>query len=66
MKVWLLKLLSQNPFILLNSSAAIKETLEFSRSRGFTNFEILQLLSKLQRISFSALPKRYTEQYVFL
>lgn len=65
MKVWLLKLLSQNPFILLNSSAAIKETLEFFQEQGFTNFEILQLLSKL-KVSFSALPEKYTEQYVFL
>ncbi|XP_070267077.1 transcription termination factor 2, mitochondrial [Myotis yumanensis] len=52
MKVWLLKLLSQNPFILLNSSAAIKETLEFLQEQGFTDSEILQLLSKLKGFLF--------------
>ncbi|XP_011385399.1 transcription termination factor 2, mitochondrial [Pteropus vampyrus] len=57
MKVWLLKLLSQNPFILLNSSAAIKETLEFLQEQGFTNFEILQLLSKLKGFLFQLCPR---------
>ncbi|XP_027448014.1 transcription termination factor 2, mitochondrial [Zalophus californianus] len=56
MKVWLLKLLSQNPFILLNSSAAIKETLEFLQQQGFTNSEILQLLSKLKGFLFQLCP----------
>lgn len=56
MKVWLLKLLSQNPFILLNSSAAIKKTLEFLQEQGFTNFEILQLLSKLKGFLFQLCP----------
>lgn len=57
MKVWLLKLLSQNPFILLNSSAAIKETLEFLQEQGFTNFELLQLLSKLKAFLFQLCPR---------
>ncbi|ELV09968.1 mTERF domain-containing protein 3, mitochondrial [Tupaia chinensis] len=57
MKVWLLKLLSQNPFILLNSPAAIKETLEFLQEQGFTNFEILQLLSKLKGFLFQLCPR---------
>lgn len=52
MEVWLLKLLSQNPFILLNSSTTIKKTLEFLQEQGFTNFEILQLLSKLKGFLF--------------
>lgn len=56
MKVWLLKLLSQNPFILLSSSAAIKETLEFLQQQGFTNFDILQLLSKLKGFLFQLCP----------
>lgn len=56
-KVWLLKLLSQNPFILLNSSAAIKETLEFLQEQGFTNFDILQLLSKLKGFLFHLCPR---------
>ncbi|XP_049639081.1 transcription termination factor 2, mitochondrial [Suncus etruscus] len=57
MKVWLLKLLSQNPFILLNSLPAIKETLDFLREQGFTNFEILQLLSKLKGFLFQLCPR---------
>ncbi|XP_037016670.2 transcription termination factor 2, mitochondrial [Artibeus jamaicensis] len=57
MKVWLLKLLSQNPFILLNSSAAIQETLEFLQEQGFTDFEILQLLSKLKGFLFQLSPR---------
>lgn len=55
-RVWLLKLLSQNPFILLDSSEAIKETLEFLQEQGFTNFEILQLLSKLKGFLFQLYP----------
>ncbi|XP_019498120.1 PREDICTED: transcription termination factor 2, mitochondrial [Hipposideros armiger] len=57
MKVWLLKLLSQNPFILLNSYAAIEKTLEFLQEQGFTNFEILQLLSKLKGFLFQLCPR---------
>lgn len=57
MKVWLLKLLSQNPFILLNSSPAIKGTLDFLQEQGFTNFEILQLLSKLKGFLFQLCPR---------
>lgn len=55
-RVWLLKLLSQNPFILLNSSEAIKETLEFLQEQGFTNLEILHLLSKLKGFLFQLHP----------
>lgn len=56
-KVWLLKLLSQNPFVLLNSSAAIKETLAFLKEQGFTDSEILQLLSKLKGFLFQLGPR---------
>ncbi|XP_077024734.1 transcription termination factor 2, mitochondrial [Tamandua tetradactyla] len=57
MKVWLLKLLSQNPFVVLNSSVAIKETLEFLEGQGFTNFEILQFVSKLKGFIFQLCPR---------
>ncbi|XP_037369592.1 transcription termination factor 2, mitochondrial [Talpa occidentalis] len=57
MKVWLLKLLSQNPFILLNSSTAVKETLAFLQEQDFTNTEILQLLSKLKGFLFQLCPR---------
>ncbi|KAM6153239.1 transcription termination factor 2, mitochondrial [Erethizon dorsatum] len=57
MKVWLLKLLSQNPFILFNSPAAVRETLEFLQEQGFTNLEVLQLLSKLKGFLFQLCPR---------
>lgn len=57
MKVWLLKLLSQNPFVLLNPSAAVKETLEFLQEQGFTDLELLQLLSKLKGFLFQLCPR---------
>ncbi|XP_006897599.1 PREDICTED: mTERF domain-containing protein 3, mitochondrial [Elephantulus edwardii] len=57
MKVWLLKLLSQNPFILLNSSASVKETVECLQKQSFTNSEILQLLSRLKGFLFQLSPR---------
>ncbi|XP_050995679.1 transcription termination factor 2, mitochondrial [Acomys russatus] len=55
-KVWLLKLLSQNPFIVLSSPTAVDEILEFLQGQGFTNSEILQLLSKLKGFLFQLQP----------
>ncbi|XP_076195164.1 transcription termination factor 2, mitochondrial [Aptenodytes patagonicus] len=52
MKIWILKLLSQNPFILLNTSTAIQENLEFLQQNDFTDHEVLQLLSKLKGFIF--------------
>ncbi|XP_053798536.1 transcription termination factor 2, mitochondrial [Vidua chalybeata] len=52
MKIWILKLLSQNPFILLNTSTAIQENLEFLQKNDFTDQEVLQLLSKLKGFIF--------------
>ncbi|KAL9853951.1 transcription termination factor 2, mitochondrial isoform 1-T1 [Geothlypis trichas] len=52
MKIWILKLLSQNPFILLNTSTAIQENLEFLQKNYFTDQEVLQLLSKLKGFIF--------------
>ncbi|KAM6214715.1 transcription termination factor 2, mitochondrial [Rhynchocyon petersi] len=57
MNVWLLKLLSQNPFILLNSSASVKETVECLQEQSFTNSEILQLLSRLKGFLFQLSPQ---------
>lgn len=57
LKVWLLKLLSQNPFILFSSPAAVRETLESLQEQGFTNSEILQLLSKLKGFLFQLCPR---------
>ncbi|XP_064311887.1 transcription termination factor 2, mitochondrial [Phalacrocorax carbo] len=52
MKIWILKLLSQNPFILLNTSTTIQENLEFLQKNEFTDHEVLQLLSKLKGFIF--------------
>ncbi|XP_005083852.1 transcription termination factor 2, mitochondrial [Mesocricetus auratus] len=55
-KVWLLKLLSQNPFILLSSPTAVAQVLQFLQGQGFTNSEVLQLLSKLKGFLFQLQP----------
>ncbi|XP_036615480.1 transcription termination factor 2, mitochondrial [Trichosurus vulpecula] len=65
MKVWLLKLLSQDPFILLNSSTPIKETLEFLQKQDFTDLEVLQLLSKLKGFLFQLSPTSVQESITF-
>ncbi|XP_074907857.1 transcription termination factor 2, mitochondrial isoform X1 [Buteo buteo] len=56
MKIWILKLLSQNPFILLNSPTTIQENLEFLQKNDFSDHEVLQLLSKLKGFIFQLTP----------
>ncbi|XP_074082871.1 transcription termination factor 2, mitochondrial isoform X2 [Macrotis lagotis] len=65
LKVWLLKLLSQDPFILLNSSTPVKETLEFLQKQGFRDLEVLQLLSKLKGFLFQLSPTSVQESIFF-
>uniref|UniRef100_A0A3P9INC2 Mitochondrial transcription termination factor 2 n=1 Tax=Oryzias latipes TaxID=8090 RepID=A0A3P9INC2_ORYLA len=48
MKVWLQKLLSQNPFVLLKPPEVLRQNLMFLRGRGFSTAELLRLLSKLR------------------
>ncbi|XP_074533851.1 transcription termination factor 2, mitochondrial [Halichoeres trimaculatus] len=48
MKIWLQKLLSQNPFVLLKPPEALRQNLLFLRDRGFSTAELLRLLSKLR------------------
>nr|XP_020659304.1 transcription termination factor 2, mitochondrial [Pogona vitticeps]XP_020659305.1 transcription termination factor 2, mitochondrial [Pogona vitticeps]XP_020659306.1 transcription termination factor 2, mitochondrial [Pogona vitticeps]XP_020659307.1 transcription termination factor 2, mitochondrial [Pogona vitticeps]XP_020659308.1 transcription termination factor 2, mitochondrial [Pogona vitticeps] len=48
MKKWLLKLLCQNPFILLNTTSSVKENLDFLQKNKFTDSEVLSLMSKLK------------------
>ncbi|XP_060101544.1 transcription termination factor 2, mitochondrial [Heteronotia binoei] len=52
MKTWLLKLLSQDPFILLNSPVTVQENLQFLQKNDFTDSEILSLLSRLKGFIF--------------
>ncbi|XP_065535666.1 transcription termination factor 2, mitochondrial isoform X3 [Lathamus discolor] len=65
MKIWILKLLSQNPFILLNNSTAIQENLEFLQKNDFTDHEVLQLLSKLKGFIFQLTASTMQESMLF-
>ena len=48
MKIWMQKLLSQNPYVLLKSPEGLRENLLFLRDQGFTSAQLLQLLAKLR------------------
>lgn len=48
MKIWLQKLLSQNPFVFLKAPEVLKRNLLFLQDKGFSNVELLHLLSKLR------------------
>lgn len=48
MKIWLQKLLSQNPYVLLKPPEVLRQNLLFLRDTGFTTAELLRLLSKLR------------------
>ncbi|KAJ1165335.1 hypothetical protein NDU88_005763 [Pleurodeles waltl] len=48
MKVWLVKLLCQDPFILSKSPGKVRNNLESFQRLGFTDSEALRLLSKLK------------------
>ncbi|XP_074025040.1 transcription termination factor 2, mitochondrial [Numenius arquata] len=65
MKIWILKLLSQNPFILLNTSSTIQENLEFLQKNDFTDHEVLQLLSKLKGFIFQLTPTTMQKSMLF-
>uniref|UniRef100_A0A8C8RW00 Mitochondrial transcription termination factor 2 n=1 Tax=Pelusios castaneus TaxID=367368 RepID=A0A8C8RW00_9SAUR len=65
MKIWLLKLLSQNPFILLNTFTVVQEKLEFLQKKDFTDSEVLQLLSKLKGFIFQLSPSTMQKSMSF-
>lgn len=48
MKIWLQKLIIQNPYVLLREPEALHNNLVFLRDKAFTSNECLQLLSKLK------------------
>lgn len=48
MKIWLQKLLSQNPFVLFKPPEVLKQNLLFLRDKGFSTAELLHLISKLR------------------
>ncbi|KAG8438819.1 hypothetical protein GDO86_005131 [Hymenochirus boettgeri] len=51
-KTWLMKLLSQDPFILLKSPVSMKENLMFLQRLGFSDENVLKLLSRLKGFVF--------------
>ncbi len=48
LKIWLQKLLTQNPYVLLKLPDTLQDNLAFLRNVGFTSNELLRLLSKLK------------------
>lgn len=48
LRIWLQKLLSQNPYILLRPAEAWRDSLAFLREQGFTTKELLSLVSSLR------------------
>lgn len=65
LKNWLLKLLSQNPFILLKTSNTVQENLEFLQNNQFTDSEVLSLLSKLKGFIFQLNPSNMQSSLLF-
>ncbi|XP_072256502.1 transcription termination factor 2, mitochondrial [Pyxicephalus adspersus] len=51
-KTWLMKLLSQDPFVVTKSSSTLKENVKFLQSLGFRDAEVLKLLSNLKGFIF--------------
>nr|XP_046235635.1 transcription termination factor 2, mitochondrial-like isoform X2 [Scatophagus argus] len=61
LRLWLQKLLSQNPYILLRPAEAWRDSLGFLREQGFTTEELLSLVSRL-RASISELQPKAMQQ----
>ncbi|XP_065807678.1 transcription termination factor 2, mitochondrial-like [Labrus bergylta] len=61
LRLWLQKLLSQNPYILLRPAEAWRDSLGFLREQGFTTEELLKLVSSL-RASISELQPESMQQ----
>ncbi|XP_048837742.1 transcription termination factor 2, mitochondrial isoform X1 [Brienomyrus brachyistius] len=57
MKIWLQKLLSQNPFILIKPPEVVWENIQFLQDRGFSAVELLHLVSKLKGFITELSPK---------
>ncbi|KAM9845648.1 transcription termination factor 2, mitochondrial-like [Aulostomus maculatus] len=61
LRIWLQKLLSQNPYILLRPAEAWRDSLGFLREQGFTTGQLLNLVSSL-RASISELQPEAMQQ----
>ncbi|XP_040295424.1 transcription termination factor 2, mitochondrial [Bufo bufo] len=51
-KTWIMKLISQDPFVLSNTTKTMKENLKFLQDLGFHDEKVLKLLSKLKGFIF--------------
>ncbi|KAK5607564.1 hypothetical protein CRENBAI_013935 [Crenichthys baileyi] len=61
LRVWLQKLLSQNPYILMRPAEAWRDSLGYLKDQGFTTEELLSLVSSL-RASISELKPEAMQQ----
>uniref|UniRef100_A0AAY5EC18 Mitochondrial transcription termination factor 2 n=1 Tax=Electrophorus electricus TaxID=8005 RepID=A0AAY5EC18_ELEEL len=57
MRVWLQKVLSQNPHVLLKPLEIVRNNMTFLQQQGFARSEVLQLLSKLKGFVTEVQPK---------
>ncbi|XP_073423924.1 transcription termination factor 2, mitochondrial [Dendrobates tinctorius] len=51
-KTWIMKLISQDPFVLLKANKSMKENLKFLQDLGFHDKKVLKLLAKLKGFVF--------------
>ncbi|XP_069619556.1 transcription termination factor 2, mitochondrial [Ranitomeya imitator] len=51
-KTWIMKLISQDPFVLLKAKKSMKENLKFLQDLGFQDEKVLKLLAKLKGFVF--------------
>ncbi|KAM4037927.1 transcription termination factor 2, mitochondrial [Anomaloglossus baeobatrachus] len=51
-KTWIMKLISQDPFVLSKATMTMEENLKFFQDLGFRNEKVLKLLSKLKGFVF--------------
>ncbi|XP_043943527.1 transcription termination factor 2, mitochondrial [Protopterus annectens] len=66
MRAWLLKLLIQNPFVLLKCPTVVKENLSFFYGLGFTNSEVLLLLAKVRGFIAESSPHNMQESLLYI
>lgn len=65
-RVWLQKLLSQNPYILLRPAGAWRDSLSFLWEQGFTREELLSLVSRLRASVAELRPESMRQALVYV
>ncbi|XP_059182024.1 transcription termination factor 2, mitochondrial-like [Centropristis striata] len=66
LRVWLQKLLSQNPYILLRPAEAWRDSLGFLREQGFTTEELLNLVCSLRASIAELQPEAMQQALAYL